>query len=282
MLAGILALPSTAFAAPRQQCHFKYQPLQAGDRAIETFHLSLDFKTVLLQDGQVMGIIDQTVDRDEHSTVLRLEAARGQSARAQISYDTSRQTVVHGRGGEATSANRPVAGKTYVVARAGEKLLITDPTGSSPPEEEQAMVARTMDALGKPNPFGVLLDGRTITFGEIVRLPADYTEKLLAGFDDSLAGMPVEVMLMGTEQVDGKVCSLLHTPPPGAGDSHAKRAPIDGKFLVELDTCRVAVIELRGPISATERRGAPGQEFDRRRKGKLQVSVHIQHERAAR
>jgi hypothetical protein len=87
---------------------------------------------------------------------------------------------------------------------------------------------------------------------------------------------------MGTEHVDGRECALLHTPPSGSAEPAVRRAPVDGKFLVELATCRVALVELRGPISSSERRGQPGGEFDVRRRGKLQVAVHIEHDRAKR
>ena len=103
---------------------------------------------------------------------------------------------------------------------------------------------------------------------------------MLAGWDESLAKLPLDVMLVGTERVDGALCALLHTLPPDTGTPQARRAPVDGKFLVEIDTCRVALVELRGPIATNEKRSAPGQEFDRRRKGKMQVAVHVEHHRA--
>ncbi len=86
------------------------------------------------------------------------------------------------------------------------------------------------------------------------------------------------MMLMGTERVDGQLCALLHTPPAAAG----KRNPVDCKFVIELATCRPALVELRGPVNSSERHGTPGEEFDVRRKGKLHVAVHVAHAPAQR
>lgn len=286
--AGAIVGASAEAATPRAQYHFTYVPLKPGDRATEDFHFQLDVKTILSQESQVVGLVDQTVRHDEHSTVLRLPAQTGQTARAQITYDHSQQRVDIGRGESSKTTNRPVDGKTYIAARIGDELVITDPRGTVPPEDELKLVTRSMDALGRPNTLGIFFGSRTITVGEIVRLPAEFADRLLGGFDASLAGTPLDVMLVGTERIDDKQCAVLRTPPadmqrtsPEAKGAE-KRVPIDAKLVVEIDTCRVAVLEISGPVSGTEQKGEPGQEFERRRKGKLHVTAHIQHERATR
>jgi len=260
-------------APPARECQFTYRPLAVGDEAHETLRCAIELKTIRAVDGQVIDVGDQAAVRDEETLVTRLPTAPGQSAKARLTYEVSEQTS-RSRLLDPQQTERPVAGKTYIVARQGSDLVIADEQGAEPPDEERQIVARTLDSLGKPNPLGKFFDGRSIALGELVELPPEFTEKLLSGWDESLAKLPLEVILMGTERIDGQLCAMFHTPP-GAG----KRNPVEGKMLIELATCRLAFLELRGPVARTERRGAPGEEFDVRHKGKLQIATHIEHRR---
>ncbi len=261
----------TAAAPPARECQFTYRPLAVGDEARETLRCAIELKTIRAVDGQVIDVGDQTALREEQTLVTRLATAPGQTAKARLTYETSEQTS-KSRLLDPQQTERPVAGKTYIVVRQGDELIISDQQGKSPPAEERQIVARTLDSLGRPNPLGKFFDGRSIALGETVQLPPEFTEKLLSGWDESLAKLPLEVILMGTAQLDGQLCAMFHTPP-GAG----KRNPVEGKMLIELATCRLAMLELRGPVARTERRGPPGEEFDVRHKGKLQIATHIEH-----
>ncbi|HEY4308384.1 MAG TPA: hypothetical protein VGN12_02930 [Pirellulales bacterium] len=269
------AASGLAFGDPPQEYRFTYRPLAVGDQVHETVRYTIDMKTIRSQAGEVIDVNDQMAVRDEQAVVVRLQAGPGETARVRLTYEQSQQTT-QPRVGAVQASDRPVAGKTYIVARKGDELAIADEQGQAPPDEEREIVSRTLDNLGKPHPLGVFFNGRTMTVGQRVELPADYAAKLLSAWDPALASEPLEVILMGTERVDGQLCALLHTLPAAAG----RRSPIDGKFLVELATCRPAVVELRGPVNSTERRGATGVEFDIRRKGKLQVAAHVVHTRA--
>jgi hypothetical protein len=279
---GCVVIATAQSTSPQEPFRFTYRPLEVGDEAQEATHFVLDLKTVRLHDGQVIDIADQVIERDEDSHVVRLPPGPGQSAKAKVTYQASRQTARGRRGVAAAESDRPVAGKTYLVARQGEDLLIVDEQGAAPPDDEQAIVSRAMDGLGRTSPLGTFLNGRTVKVGETLRLPAEFTQKMLAGWDESIAALPLDVIFMGTQHVDGQRCALLHTPPAAAAKPGAERAPVEGKLLIEFDTCRLAVMELRGSVSAIERQGQPGEEFDVRRKGKLQVAVHVEHHRAAR
>ncbi len=284
VLAGIASMAQGA-----EQFRFTYVPLAVGDEASETTHVALDLKTVLSQDGEVINMTEQAVERNEHAVAQRLAPAEGESAKARITYETSEQTTSE-RGGGTHGDERPVSGKTYIVARQGKALAITDEQGQVPSDKERLIVARTAENLGRPNPLGAFLNGRTVVVGQTVRLPQEFTEKLLSGWDESLAKIPVDVILMGTQRVDGQRCALFHTLPQGLAvsdgsgakspDRVAPRTPIQGKFLIEIETCRVAQVEIDGPVATAEKRGQEGQQFDVRRKGKLQVAMHVEHRRA--
>ncbi|HEY1601435.1 MAG TPA: hypothetical protein VGG64_17670 [Pirellulales bacterium] len=282
VLVGWAAIGTAQTPTSPPAFRFTYRPLDVGDEAQEATHFVLDLKTVRLHDGQVVDIADQVIERDEESHVVRLPPGSGQSAKAKVTYQASRQTAKGRRGVAAAESDRPVAGKTYFVARKGEDLQIVDEQGASPPNDEHEIVARAMDGLGRKSPLGTFLNGRTVKIGDTIRLPAEFTHKMLAGWDESLAALPLDVIFMGTQHVDGQRCALLHTPPASTAKPGTERAPVEGKLLIEFDTCRLAVMELRGPVAATERQGQPGEEFDVRRKGKLQVAVHVEHHRAAR
>lgn len=308
-LAWLVATVCVAFTAAsaqgQEKYRFTYRPLDVGDQASETSEFVLDLKTTVAQSHEVINVAAQKAERSERVSAERLPAEEGQTARARITYESSEQ-VTTDRSGAVHGAERPVAGKTYIVARAGEELVIADEQGAAPPEEESKIVARAADGLGRRNPLGALLDGKTIAIGQRVDLPQEYCRQMLSGWDESLGVAPVEVMLMGTQRIDSRQCAVFHTVPPGmrvakstvirtsATDSangvegpELKQpapavTPIQGKFLIEFETCRVASIELDGPVNRVEVKGRPGREFEVRRKGKLHVAVHVKHERAER
>ncbi|MBI2826174.1 MAG: hypothetical protein HYX69_15955 [Planctomycetia bacterium] len=275
--AALVASPTASAAAP-EQYRFTYRPLDVGDQATDTIRFALDLKTILSQRGELINATDQTVERKEHVVVARLPAGAGESAKARVKFETSEQTTTD-RGGGVHGQERPVASKTYVAVRRREELIVTDEQGNTPPEDELKIVARTMDGLGKPNPLGAFFDRKTVAIGQSVRLPLEFTQTLLSGWDEDLARLPLDVVLMGTQRVDGQLCALFHTPPAAAGASGAGRPPIQGKFLIEIETCRAALVELSGPVATNEKRGTGADEFDVRRKGKLQVAVHVTHKR---
>ena len=124
------------------------------------------------------------------------------------------------------------------------------------------------------------LDGRTIKVGETIRLPAEFTKKMLAGWDESMAALPIDVILMGTEHVHGQVvhfCTRCLPPRPTGrrASTDRRQVPHRARHLP------AGHYGTRRPVAATERHGEPGEEFDVRRKGKLQVAVHVEHGRAA-
>jgi len=301
MAAVCIAFATTTVGAA-EQFKFTYKPLEVGDQASETSEFALDLKTTVAQGHEVINVAAQKADRNERVIAERLPATPGQTAKARIKYETSEQ-VTTDRSGATHGTERPVAGKTYIAAREGDALVIADEQGAAPPEEEFKIVSRAADGLGRPNPIGELLNGKTVAIGERISLPQEYCRQMLGGWDESLADAPLEVMLMGTQRIDGKNCAVFHTVPEGMGAKSTvvrtsattatdgpelklppppATSPIQGKFLVEFDTCRLAVIELDGPVNRIETKGRPGREFEVRRKGKLRVAVHTTHNRAVR
>ena len=98
-----------------------YQPLVGGDHGPqEATRFVLDLKTVRLLDGQIIDIADQVIERTEESHVVRLPPGPGQSAKAQVTYQASRQTAKGRRGVAAAESDRPVAGK-HISSRAKAK-----------------------------------------------------------------------------------------------------------------------------------------------------------------
>ncbi|HEY2838583.1 MAG TPA: hypothetical protein VGJ26_05515 [Pirellulales bacterium] len=297
-LLGFYLACAAGLAGAAETLRFTYKPLDVGDQASETSEFGLDLKTTVAQGHEVINVAAQKAERNERITAERLPTEKGQTARARIKYEASDQ-VTTDRSGAVHGAERPVAGKTYVATREGEQLVIADEQGAAPPEEEFKIVTRAAEGLGRPNPIGELLNGKTVAIGERISLPQEYCRQMLSGWDDSLTDAPLEVMLMGTQRIDGRQCALFHTVPEGLGQksnivrtsatsstdgAEAKTpppatSPIQGKFLIELDTCRLAVIELDGPVNRVETKGRQGREFEVRRKGKLHVAVHVTHNR---
>jgi|GEM_PF-6435796 len=301
LLTACCILSAAGTATGAEQFRFTYRPLEVGDQASEISEFALDLKTTVAQAHEVINVAGQKAERNERIHAERLAATEGQSARARITYESSDQ-VTTDRSGAVHGVERPVSGKSYIAARAGEELIITDEQGAPLSEEEMRIVTRAADGLGRPNPIGDLLNGKTIAIGERIQLPPEYSKQMLSGWDESLASTPFEVMLVGTQHVDGRHCAMFHTVPPDLGlaenkvvktsaikladgaqpPAAATPSPIQGKFLIEFETCRLALVELDGPVNRVEVKGRPGREFEVRRKGKLHVALHVTHNRAAK
>jgi hypothetical protein len=280
VLSAIATSGHASFA--RDTYRFTARKPQVGDRSQQELRFLLDVKMTVSQSGQIVYTSDGNVERTQSRKVELLETREGKATKAKVTFDTSEQ-VTSQKDRPATIAQLPVAGKTYLAQRVGEDLVITDEQGNKPSDEELALITPSMEALGRPNPLAAFFDGRTVEVGETVRLPIQVAKELFGSWDQLGEVSQLDLMLLGTQTVEGAKCALFHTkievkPPKSNGGA----TQIQGRFLIEIDTCRTAQVELAGPLSTSQVRGEGQSQFTVKRRGSMEIAVQMRHDGATR
>jgi len=124
---------------------------------------------------------------------------------------------------------------------------------------------------------------RSVEVGETVRLPNPLAKELFGSWDQLGEVSQLDLMLLGTQTIEGARCALFHTkievrPPKSSGGT----TQIEGRFLIEIDTCRTAQVELSGPVTTSQVRGEGASQFTVKRRGSMEIAVQTRHDRAMR
>jgi len=277
---AIAAAGNTAFA--RDTYRFTASKPQVGDKSQQELRFLLDVKMTVSQSGQIVYTSDGNVERTQSRQVEVLETREGKATKAKVTFDTSEQ-VTSQKDRPPAATQLPVAGKTYVAERVGEELVVTDERGNKPTDEELTIIVPGMEALGRANPLAAFFDGRTVEVGETVHLPNQVAKELFGSWDQLGEVTKLDLLLLGTQTVEGAKCALFHTkievkPPKSDGPA----LQIQGKFLIEIATCRTAQVELSGPLSTSQVRGEGMSQFTVKRRGSMEIAVQTRHDSTTR
>jgi hypothetical protein len=260
---------------------FLYRPSQTGDRATQHVQFTLDLNTKIEQAGQVVSTEQRKIKRDQRRRLEVLNSAEHGPATAAVTYDLAEQTVVE-PGGSSETMRQPVMGKTYIVRREGEELVITDEAGRVPAPDELQIVAANMETLGRPNPIGLFLHQRTIAPGERLQLPADLAADLI-GFRGAPSVGDVRdfrMTLVGTATEDSKRCAVFEVRLDAASREGSNlNMRIAGRLLIEIVTCRAVSAHLSGPVSLTETHGPNDAAYSLSGQGNLAVAMRATDQR---
>ena len=192
--------------------------------------------------------------------------------KVQVFYATAREKVCRGKM-TGTPQAEPIEGKSYVVKHRGTDLVVTDPTGKTVSEDEQKLVASSMDAVGRPSPLGTLLDGKKIAIGEKLKLPKDMASDLLGVKDSGNEAQKVELTLDSTStDEDGRHLAKFNMLVV-LKDAEGPAMDVKGTIQIEPDTCQIAEASFEGPVSMHQQEGPKGHTFDIDSRGTMKVAV---------
>lgn len=277
LLLVCLLISNTASA---QVVRFTNQPAQINDVASQSIECDLDADRTIRQHNQVVDSSKQQLRRQQVRTVMVLETVKGKATRAKISYVQS-TTKVKVQGNSVAEAKQPIEGKTYLVARAGEQLIVTDEIGQPISEEESKILLPQLNSFGKPNPLAQFLNGKQIKVGDSIDVPDEVATELLgltgnAGKTDQLA------LRLTSIKADGGVnCAVFETLLRSHSDESSISLLMKGELIIDPRTCRTRSIQMHGPIAISERRGPAQGRFTVSTNGSLKVAVRNEHQSAA-
>ena len=280
--------PASALApAKREFVRFSHQPTKVGDRAVQDVDVRMTIATQIIQSGQIANESTDSLHRQQRRVIDVREVSEGRATKIHASFPMSRRQSPQEGDGE-TLAVQPIEGKSYVMIREGEELRITDPSGAMPPLEEYKLVREALDNVGKPNPLATLLVGRRVAVGEKILVPRDVVKQLLGLADQIGTVKRFELTLAGVApsrdaQASGAArtatfVARLEISPSG---SSPMAMTLDGRLVVDVDSCRVQRTDFTGPIDMSSIERTPEGIFQYSAGGDLAISTRSQYGRSS-
>jgi hypothetical protein len=258
---------------------FKQRETEVGDCVVQRFGLQLAIDTKIVQSGQVAHESSATMRRQQQRTVEVLEVAEGRAVKAQATFDLSRRQSPE-QGAPEELAPLAIEGKSYLMARDGDKLSITRPDGTMPPLEEYKLVSESLESVGQPNPLALVLAGRELRVGQRVFVPREMAQSLLGFGSPELARvhrfeLTLNRLAPPAEGAEpAAIFSVVIEVRPEDADDYAVH--LAGEMAVEPATCRLASVDLAGPVQvSTIERTALGI-YQYTMSGQLSVAIRSQ------
>lgn len=244
--AAVQPASHVAPAAPvGQAIRFSRPTTAIGESVWQRVGMELNIHTVVKQSGKIAHD-DQTNMRSRQEREIEvLEVADGKAVRARVKYPLARRLSPE----NADEVAQPIEGKTYLIARSGERLLVTEPDGAIPPRNEYDLVVSTMESFGQPNLLAEFLVPRELRVGERLQVPTDIAKKMM-GFDSFGNVEKFELYLQEVRDVDGKSCAIFVADISARGNTeNPLNVQAKGDVIIELATCRTLEARLTGPLS---------------------------------
>ena len=270
--------PASGDAA--QKVSFSRQATRVGDEIEQNLGLELRMTMTMRQANEMVGKSQTTVRTNQKRVLTTTEVDHGRIVAVRLQYPvaTKHESIVEGTEiNEPTLSPQPVQGKTYICRRdSGEngEMVVTDEAGNRPPTDEYEIVAQQMQMVGRPNPLAQYLDGRTITVGEKVELPAAVASQVFNLGDKFGKVSRFTLMLKKVQTEDDVKCAMFQANVEAFANAATQmRLEVEGPLVVDVATCRAQKISLGGPIGMSETRGSYSTAYQVIGTGKLQMSV---------
>ena len=276
---GAAAPPSST--GPAETVRFGQRATGVGDRVAQDLAVGLDLTTKFTQSGQTAHEGDTVMRRQQQRLIEVLEVADGRPSRARVAFPLSRLQTPDG--GDPTKLQpQAIEGKTYLVARRGDRLLVTDLQGGLPPLEEYRVAAEALETLGRPNLLAkFLLEKAAVRVGERLLVPRAVAKSLMGMSDEIGAIKRFELQLTGVEgpAVEGgspravfeaKIETMANQVSP-------IEMVVTGQVKIETETSRTVAAELNGPIrmNSVQQTSEGVYQFDA--SGSLRVAIRSQY-----
>lgn len=270
----VLATRNGLLAAER--CTFRFVPARVGDVGRQDLDFLIDLKLSIQHEGREVFKSLKTVERVQTRWLQVLDMRQDVVTKVAVRFDVAKETQ--------TSDNRrtepvdeAVVGKTYTVSRSGEDLLVSTDDGHEPSQEELDYLARTMDAVGRPNALGRFLHERELVQGEWVSVPPDVAREIF-GFRDAIGEVAsLEITLRETHATPRGNYAVLDAKMTARSPEEPHMAMrVEGQMQLEIDTSRVVGFIWEGPVTLSERRGDGADAMMLTGAGSLAVEMRIQ------
>ncbi len=263
---------SATVPVDRQSYMFRIQSPEIGQRIWQHVTMFANVTTKYAQQGQLISQTSRTLTREQ---VRRLTVvAKDSSGRTtvRLKYEKARKSLTQ-RGLSPELKDQPVLGKTYLVARPKDALVITYEDGSTPSKEEVDVVEKNMQAIGRTNPLAEFLNGKTLSIGQRLNLPPQLAKQL--GWDGEYGEIgSVTLWLKSVKSIDGSPCGIFENEIEGKSTTGSMATKMRGDVTIEIATCRTLAADMRVQLNSEMERGPEGHSFRVSHRG--QANLHTQ------
>lgn len=266
-----LSLFPAAGAVAADSVQFNYRPPFVGSYGVHDVKYELALDVSLHQSGQTISSENQQMVRDQTRQITAQKIDGERVIQARVYYPRAQAIVMRGKS-TGSSQTQPIEGKSYIVERTDKELIVANEDGSAVTEEERSLVTASMESVGRPNPLGKLLHGKTVAVGQTVTLPNEMAADLLGLRETGGQAQKVELKLRAVRQEpDRRVADfeMLVVIKPDAKST----LDIKGDLLLDVSTCQIAAASFTGPVSISETVGPKGSTFQIQSEGTMKVAI---------
>jgi len=264
---------------------FRQAPAAAGDQVTQTLNVDLGLTTKITQSGQTAHESSNRMRREQQRTIEVLEVADGRATKAKATFTVSRRQTPESSKPEEL-VTQPIEGKSYLMSREGDRVVVTGLDGATPPEKETRLVAESLENVGKPNPFASLLVNRPMAVGQRVLVPREVVQSLL-GFEGPIGSVHrFELTLLRVEPATAERSSpvgvfqaAIEVRP---NDDSPLSITLNGEMFVETETCRLTEVKMVGPVQLSSIERTAGGIFQFSAGGELHLAIRSDYAKQVR
>jgi len=229
---------------------FSTKAKAVGDKYTTSEEMRTKFTVVV--GNQTVNM--EGVENEERKTEV-LAVKDGLATKVRATYTKHTKDVK--TDGKPKDERSPVAGKTYLVERKGDAIVVTDNAGKAVSAVEQKKIEGDYKRLGKPDEVTNALKSKPRKIGDKLD---DVAAALAGQLKDrgSKAGSNVTVeqtklVLSGTKRIDGADHAVLDLTMKLSGDEPNGKLTmtLGGQVFVRIDEASFGEIAVSGPITMT-------------------------------
>jgi hypothetical protein len=278
-------LTPTQTEAKSPLVRFRQSPAAVGDQVTQTLNVDLGLTTKITQSGQTAHESSNRMRREQERKIEVLEVADGRATKAKATFVVSRRQTPESSKPEEL-VTQPIEGKSYLMSREGDRVVVTGLDGAAPPEEETRLVAESLENVGKPNPFASLLVNRPMTVGQRVLVPREVVQSLL-GFEGPIGSVHrFELTLLRVEPATAErpspVGVFQATIEVRPNDESPLSITLNGEMFVETETCRLTEVRMVGPVQLSSIERTAGGIFQFSAGGELNLAIRSDYAKQVR
>lgn len=234
--------------ADTQSVTFKSKAAAVGDK-----YTSTDDMLMAMTVGAGGNSINVEVHETEERKTEVVAVSDGLAKKIRVKY-ASHKKETRAQGKSKTDAS-PVSGKSYLVERKGEALVVTGVDGKpvSPAEEEH--VAKSYKRLGKPDEITRTLKSKPRKVGEklddVAQALADQFKERSSETGEKATIQETKLVFTEVKKIDGVEHAVLDlTLKMGTENAKGVKLSMDlkGKVLVRVEEAAHGEINMSGPI----------------------------------
>lgn len=261
---------------PRQSLTFRNQPPEVGQRIWQHATVFANVTTRYTQRGQMISQSNRTLTREQIRRITIISRDSAGHATVRLQYEKARKSLTQ-RGLVPELKDQPVRGKTYIVSRPEEKLIVTYEDGSTPPKDEVEIVEKNMVSIGRANPLSKFLDGKTVFVGDRLVLPPELAKEL--GWNGEYGDISdVALRLKSAKSIGERWCGIFSSEINGkSAMAEGAATQMLGDIAIEVESCRTLSANMQVQLNSEQQRGPEGHTFTVAHRGRVNLNTQSRY-----